>query len=123
LAKRQEEIRRRDDRSGKGLGRRDVLDLSASYFYAIAAARAQACAAAFDDIRQSAKGNTAVTIRLIDAIDTLAALCREDRHRYALERQFEMLVRSAEEFICEPNDRASAVRRAAAARKSLAANP
>jgi uncharacterized membrane protein len=79
--------------------------------------------AAFDDIRQSAQGNTAVTIRLVDAIDTLSSLCGEDGHRHALERQLDMLVRSAEELIFEPNDRADVVRRAAAARKSLAASP
>jgi uncharacterized membrane protein len=75
--------------------------------------------AAFDDIRQSAQGNTAVTIRLVDAIGTLSSLCRHDGHRRALERQLKMLVRSAEEFVFEPNDRTDVVQRTAAARKSL----
>jgi uncharacterized membrane protein len=74
---------------------------------------------AFNDIRQSAAGNTAVTIRLLEALHVLAGASRDAGQREAIERHLAMIERSVGEFIAEPNDRADAEDRLKAVREIL----
>jgi uncharacterized membrane protein len=58
----------------------------------------------FDKIRQSARGNPAVLIRLIDSIGSITLDTATEAQRAILRRQAEMVLRLAEETVSEPND-------------------
>lgn len=60
---------------------------------------------AFNQIRQNARSNAAVTIRLMEAITTVAAFAERVDDREALRRHAEMIVRGAREGLPEENDR------------------
>jgi uncharacterized membrane protein len=66
---------------------------------------------AFDKIRQAGRGMPAVAIRQLEALATIAARTIAEDQRAAVARQADMILRSADEAIPEPNDRAD-VRRA-----------
>jgi uncharacterized membrane protein len=59
---------------------------------------------AFDKVRQAARGMPAVIIRMIDALSHVAENSTTDRQREVLARQAEMIWRSAEADVAEPND-------------------
>jgi uncharacterized membrane protein len=59
---------------------------------------------AFDKIRQSARGNPAVLIRLIDSIGSIMLDTTSVAQREILRRQADMVLRVAEETVSEPND-------------------
>jgi uncharacterized membrane protein len=59
---------------------------------------------AFDKIRQSARGNPAVLIRLIDSIGSIMLDTTTEAQRAILRRQSDMVLRVAEESVSEPND-------------------
>lgn len=75
--------------------------------------------AAFNDIRQSAAQNTAVTIRLLESMTILAQQCTSPAHKKAIKRHIDMIMRAAKEFIFEPNDKADVEDRLEAARMCL----
>lgn len=77
--------------------------------------------AAFNDIRQSAVKNTAVTIRLLESLSVLARQCTCDDRCEDIGRHVEMVARAAEEFIFEPNDRTDVEARLETARGNLLA--
>lgn len=60
---------------------------------------------AFNQIRQNARTNTAVTIRLLEAITAVAAFADRLDDREALRRHAEMILRGAREGLPEENDR------------------
>jgi uncharacterized membrane protein len=68
--------------------------------------------AAFRQIRQAARGDTAVCIRLLEALSAIARCARTSRQRLLIRRQAAMILRSAEEAIPEPHDRSDLTRRA-----------
>ncbi len=59
---------------------------------------------AFDKIRQSARGNPAVLIRLIDSLGSIMLDTTTESQRSILRRQADMVLRLAEETVSEPND-------------------
>ena len=59
---------------------------------------------AFDKIRQAGHGMPAVIIRLLDALANVIQSSADSRQRATLLRQAEMIMRSAEEEVQEPND-------------------
>jgi uncharacterized membrane protein len=59
---------------------------------------------AFDKIRQSARGNPAVLIRLIDSVGSIMLDTTTEAQRATLRRQADMVLRLAEETVTEPND-------------------
>lgn len=61
--------------------------------------------AAFNQIRQHAAGDVAVTIRLLEALAIIAAHTRTEVQRAALHRHAEMIRRSSERAIPEEEDR------------------
>ncbi|MCB1914606.1 MAG: DUF2254 domain-containing protein [Rhodocyclaceae bacterium] len=60
--------------------------------------------AAFDPIRQYARGNAPVTIRMMEVLAELVPLCRRQRDKQALSRHADMLLRSAVAALPEPHD-------------------
>lgn len=66
---------------------------------------------AFNQIRQSARTDAAVTIRLMEAITTVAAFTDRLDDRETLRRHAEMIVRGAREGLPEENDRREVNRR------------
>jgi uncharacterized membrane protein len=60
---------------------------------------------AFDKVRQAGRGMPAVTIRLLEALARVMEFATDEHQTCALMRQAEMLLRSSEESIPEPNDR------------------
>jgi len=66
---------------------------------------------AFDKVRQAGHGMPAVIIRLLDALDHVAESTRHSSQRRVLKRQAEMILRSAESEVAEPNDLADIRRR------------
>lgn len=60
---------------------------------------------AFDQIRQCARTNAAVTIRLLEIIGDIACHARMPKHREALLRQAEMIERGSHDGIPEEEDR------------------
>jgi uncharacterized membrane protein len=64
--------------------------------------------AAFDQIRQAARNDAAVTIRLLETIAAVAAQARNDDLRAALRRQAEMVHRGGQEALPEEWDRREA---------------
>lgn len=61
--------------------------------------------AAFNQIRQHARSNVSVLIRLLTALEAIAVRVQHQSDREAVMRHAEMLRRGAEEAIPEPNDR------------------
>jgi uncharacterized membrane protein len=59
---------------------------------------------AFDKIRQSAGGNPAVLIRLMDSIGSVMLDTASERQRSVLRRQADMVLRMSEATVSEPND-------------------
>ena len=78
---------------------------------------------AFNDIRQSAHGNTAVTIRLLESLTVLAKMSAQAEHKGAIGKHIDMVGRAAAEFIFDPNDKSDADERLKEARQSLARRP
>ncbi len=74
---------------------------------------------AFNDIRQSAAGNTAVTVRLLEALKVMAQAIRRDDQRKAVENHVAMIERSVAEFIFDPSDRSDAETRLESVRQIL----
>jgi uncharacterized membrane protein len=58
----------------------------------------------FDKIRQSARANPAVLIRLIDSLGSIMLDTTSSAQRTVLRRQADMLLRLSEESVSEPND-------------------
>jgi uncharacterized membrane protein len=61
---------------------------------------------AFDKVRQAGRGMPAVAIRQLEALARIMEFAEDEDQRCALMRQADMLLRSSEEAIPEPNDRA-----------------
>ncbi len=61
--------------------------------------------AAFNQIRQYARSSAAVTIRLLEAITTIAVAAQRPEDRVALQLHADMIVRSAREGLPEEEDR------------------
>jgi uncharacterized membrane protein len=59
---------------------------------------------AFDKIRQSARGMPVVIIHMVDALTRVMEETTTAEQRLVLARQAEMILRSAEESVAEPND-------------------
>jgi uncharacterized membrane protein len=59
---------------------------------------------AFDKIRQAGHGMPAVIIRMLDALDHVGESTRHQSQREVLARQADMIMRSAEAEVSEPND-------------------
>jgi uncharacterized membrane protein len=66
---------------------------------------------AFDKIRQAGRGMPAVMIRQLDAVARVLAYARTIDQRAALLAQADMILRSSEESVPEPTDRADVRRR------------
>jgi uncharacterized membrane protein len=60
---------------------------------------------AFDKVRQAGRGMPAVTIRLLEALARIIEFTTDEEQRCVLMRQADMLLRSSEESIPEPDDR------------------
>jgi uncharacterized membrane protein len=67
--------------------------------------------ASFNQIRQHARGDVAVTIRLLEALAIVAARARNKEQRAALQHQAEMVCRSSQEALPEGGDREDVERR------------
>lgn len=76
-------------------------------------------AAAFDQIRQHGRSDVAVTMRLLEAIATIAPHTRTREQRDVLSRQAEMLMRGSQDAIPEEYDREDIKRRYQQAMKAL----
>jgi uncharacterized membrane protein len=63
--------------------------------------------AALDQIRQAARSNVAVTLRLLEAIAAVLEGARREEHRDALLRQAAMIYREAGDAVAAPEDRAA----------------
>jgi len=74
---------------------------------------------AFDDVRQAARGQVRVLIRLADVLTPLAGLATGARQRDAIAAQAEAVARSCRESIADPADRADAEARLALLRRVL----
>ena len=61
--------------------------------------------AAFDQVRQAARNDAAVTIRLLETIAAVAAQARGEDWRAALRRQAEMIHRGSHQALPEEEDR------------------
>lgn len=61
--------------------------------------------AAFNQIRQDARSNAAVTIRLLETITVIAQVARRPDDQAALLRHADMIVRGAQQGLLEENDR------------------
>jgi len=72
---------------------------------------AAALDAAFNPIRQAARGNAHVMIHMMDSLDQLERLCRREPDRQAIGRHAEMLLRAAASALSEPRDRRELGRR------------
>ena len=66
---------------------------------------------AFNEIRQSAKENVAITLRLLDTLVRLGRIAGSPDACAAIERHAEMVERSARQFIHEPDDLDDVARR------------
>ncbi len=74
---------------------------------------------AFDQIRQNARSNAAVTIRLLEAIALVATAADRPEDRAALRRHADMILRGAREALPEQEDRAIAEARYRAVERAL----
>jgi len=78
---------------------------------------------AFDQIRESAKGNLAIMLRMLAALQTIASLTANPRRRQALEEQVECIAELAKRTIESPHDRTSFERRLGQVREALKTEP
>jgi len=74
---------------------------------------------AFNQIRQHARSNAAVSIRLLETIDVIAGTTLHADDRAALRRQADMIARGAREGLPEAEDRRAAEERYQAVRRAL----
>jgi uncharacterized membrane protein len=79
--------------------------------------------AAFNQIRQSARSNAAVTIRLLEIIAEIANFVEREGDRAALLRHAEMIYRGANGGLPEAQDRDAVEKCFQAARRALSATP
>ncbi|MCJ7590829.1 MAG: DUF2254 domain-containing protein [Woeseiaceae bacterium] len=80
-------------------------------------------AEAFDQIRCSAEGNTAIMATMIGAIDTIASLTVSPCHRRALGEQVQWIAELADRTIESTHDRVRIERRLMQVREALEAGP
>jgi len=78
---------------------------------------------AFDQIRESAKGNVAVMLRMLAALQTIASLTASPCRRKTLREQVECIAELAERTIESPHDRARFESRLGQVREALKAEP
>jgi uncharacterized membrane protein len=76
-------------------------------------------AESFDQIRDSAKGNVAVMLRMLGGLQTIAGLTASPNRRRALREQMEWIAELAERTIESPHDRARFESRLARAREAI----
>ena len=76
-------------------------------------------AESFDQIRVSAKGNVAIMLRMLDALETIAGLTTSPSRRRALRQQVQCIAELAERTIESPHDQARFESRLAHARAAL----
>ena len=62
--------------------------------------------ASFDQIRQYGRESVSILIRILESLWIIATATRRDEDRKALLRQADMVMRAAQEYILEENDRA-----------------
>lgn len=67
--------------------------------------------AAFDQIRQHGKSDTAVTIRLLESLSRIASHCRTSEQQHAVRRQADMILRSSHDSLNEAQDLADVEQR------------
>lgn len=79
--------------------------------------------AAFNDVRQSARGEVRALLRLVEAFGMLAAFAHTEEQRQAIEKHADMLTRACRESIGEPLDLADAEAVLERLRATLAAEP
>ncbi len=79
-----------------GFGRVRLIESDPSY--------ARMVNRAFDKVRQAARGMPAVIIRMLDSLTSVVEQARTDEQRRTLVRQADMILRSAEESVTEPQD-------------------
>ncbi len=60
---------------------------------------------AFDQIRQHSRGNVAVSMRLLEAMEAIARVAKGENQKAATQRQAEMVFRGCLETVAEENDR------------------
>ncbi len=117
------------DRLGAALGRIAQRDLPPSLFFdeddglrvvIPAITLADFIASAFNQIRQHGRSDTAVLMRIVEALAEVARQTRGEEDRQAVLRQVEMIERESEESIQEPNDRDDLSERAQVVRGLLA---
>jgi len=78
---------------------------------------------AFDQIRESAKGNLAIMLRMLAALQTIASLTANPSRRQALREQLECIAESAARTIESPHDRARLESRLTRVREALETEP
>jgi uncharacterized membrane protein len=78
---------------------------------------------AFDKIRQAAPGMPAVLIRQLESLTRIAVVTPDPQGRSALRRQADMIMRSSETSVPEPEDRGAVAQRYARAAAALDAPP
>ncbi|WP_026736320.1 DUF2254 domain-containing protein [Fischerella sp. PCC 9605] len=66
---------------------------------------------AFNQIRQYAQSDAAVTIRLLEAIATIATYTTNPKHKLVLKRHAEMILRGSQEGLSEEQDRKDVIER------------
>jgi uncharacterized membrane protein len=102
------------DRLGSGLSHLAQLELPPPFHFdgegrlrvlAPKQSFADVADAAFNQIRQSARANPAVAIRLLETIEAIAGVIAAADDRAALRRHAEMIARGAREAVPEPGDR------------------
>lgn len=74
---------------------------------------------AFDQIRQNAKGNIAILLRLLGALQTIAGLTASSSRRWLLRQKVAEIAEAAERTIESPHDRVRFERRLARVREAL----
>ncbi len=78
---------------------------------------------AFDQIRESAKGNLGIMLRMLDALRTIASLTANPRRRQALNDQVEWIAEMARRTIDSPHDRSCFESRLGQVRAPLTSGP
>ncbi|MGC9361985.1 MAG: DUF2254 domain-containing protein, partial [Candidatus Syntrophosphaera sp.] len=79
--------------------------------------------AAFDQIRQYARSDAAVTIKLLEALTVIAGQARLPEHAKALGRQARMILNGSREGLPDPEDRQDVENRYMKFRQALSDNP
>jgi len=77
---------------------------------------------AFDQIRESAKGNLGIMVRMLGSLETIACLTADSSRRQALLEQLECIAELAERTIASPHDRTRIETRLAHVREALETN-